>query len=592
MNTIHPETDGDFVIGKNPQFQEVYRRMQTAARGTGSVLIAGESGTGKDLVARYIHCNSGRAQNSFVPVNCGAIPKELFESELFGHSKGAFTGAVDETVGLFRSADGGTIFLDEITEIPPEIQVKLLRVLQEKRIRPLGNTEEIPLDVQVIAATNRDLKQVLWNRSFREDLYYRLGAVTIQIPPLREHLEDIPELIAAFIRRLNQRLERNIKGISPTVMEQLTKYSWPGNVRQLENTIENACLFCEGEWITRLELKLEEDVQYVVRSTGQISTSVTSDEWYLPPAAMSTSLRQKTRSAANSSAGVLILGEEGTGCHMVGREIHRQSPFAKGPFVIVYCDTIPPERFELELFGSPIFEDAQENFKQEHFEGYVHRAKGGTLFLHEVTAMPYRIQMLLFHLFSDDRLRPTGFSKDLPKNLRVIAYTSQDLNQALKEKSLAVAFYARLSGFVLHILPLRKQKEKIPEYVDYFVKSFTDQEQHLAPRIHEEALAALMAYPWPGNLLELRFVIQGALIAANVDTIKKHHLPDQIGMHWQTGEHTNTQGKLHDVEQVLLQEALQKTDGNKTLAAQLLGISRKKLYKMLEDAPPHSAQGF
>ena len=586
MNAINPEIEYNFVIGKSPQIQEVYRQMQTAAKGAGSVLIAGESGTGKDLVAQYIHHKSGRAPNPFVPVNCGAIPKELFESELFGHKKGAFTGAVNETAGLFRSADTGTIFLDEITEIPLETQVKLLRVLQEKRIRPLGSTEEIPLDVQVIAATNRDLEQVLWNRSFREDLYYRLGAVTIYIPPLREHLEDIPELVAAFIQRLNQRLKRNILGVHPDIIQHLTKYSWPGNVRQLENVIENAYLFTKGKWITRLGLKLEEDPQSLVRSTGEISTSLDPSEFYLPSNAMSTSLRRKIQSAAKSSAGVLILGEEGTGSHMVGREIHRQSTYAKGPFVIVYCDTIPPECFEKELFGSSIFEDMQEPFK-----GYVHQAEKGTLFLHEVTAMPYRIQMLLFHLFNESRLRPTGFSRDLPKNLRIIAYTSQDLHQSLKEKSLSVGFYTRLSGLVIHIPPLREQKEKIPEFADYFVKFFATHQQRPVPQIHDQALASLMAYSWPGNLLELRFVIQGALTAANFGTIQKHHLPDQLGIHWQTDGHTDTRGKLYDVEQALLQEALQKTDGNKTQAARLLGISRKKVYKMLESSPLHHESG-
>lgn len=587
MNAINPEIEYNFVIGKSPQIQEVYRQMQTAAKGAGSVLIAGESGTGKDLVAQYIHHKSGRVSNPFVPVNCGAIPKELFESELFGHKKGAFTGAVNETAGLFRSADTGTIFLDEITEIPLETQVKLLRVLQEKRIRPLGSTEEIPLDVQVIAATNRDLEQVLWNKSFREDLYYRLGAVTIYIPPLREHLEDIPELVAAFIQRLNRRLKRNILGVHPDIMQNLTKYSWPGNVRQLENVIENAYLFSKGKWITRLGVKLEEDTQSFVRSTGQISTSLDPGEFYLPSNAMSTSLRRKVQSAAKSSAGVLILGEEGTGSHMVGREIHRQSTYATGPFVIVNCDTIPPELFEKELFGNSLFEDTQ-----GHFEGYIHQAESGTLFLYEVTAIPYRIQMLLFHLFEANRMRPTGFSRDLPKNLRVIAYTSQDLGRALKEKSLSIGFYTRLSGFVIHIPTLREQKEKIPEFADYFVKLFATQQQRPAPRIHEDALAYLTAYPWPGNLLELRFVIQGALTAANFGTIQKHHLPDQLGIHWQTDEHAYTRGKLRDIEQALLQEALQKTDGNKTQAARLLGISRKKVYKMLESSPPYPVSGF
>ena len=554
MNAIHPEIEYNFVIGKSPQIREVYRRMQVAAKGAGSVLIAGESGTGKDLVAQYIHHKSGRDQNSFVPVNCGAIPKELFESELFGHEKGAFTGAVNETVGLFRSADGGTIYLDEITEILPETQVKLLRVLQDKRIRPLGNTKEIPLDVHVIAATNRDLEQVLWNKSFREDLYYRLSAVTIYIPPLREHLEDIPELVAAFILRLNRRLKRNILGVHPDIIQHLTKYSWPGNVRQLENVIENAYLLSKEKWITRLGVKLEEDTQSLVRSTGQISTSLDPSEFYLPSRAMSTSLRRKIQSAAKSPAGVLILGEEGTGSQMVGREIHRQSSYAKGPFVMVNCDTIPPELFEKELFGNSLFEDTQ-----GHFEGYIHQAESGTLFLYEVTAIPYRIQMLLFHLFEANRIRPTGFSRDLPKNLRVIAYMSQDLDRALKEKSLSVGFYTRLSGFVIHIPTLREQKEKIPEFADYFVKLFATQQQRPAPRIHDDALASLMAYPWPGNLLELRFVIQGALTAANCGTIQKHHLPDQLGIHWQTDEHAYTRGKLYDVEQALLQEALQKS---------------------------------
>ncbi|MDE2725845.1 MAG: sigma 54-interacting transcriptional regulator [Gemmatimonadota bacterium] len=587
MNAIYPETEYNFVIGKSPQMREVYRQMQTAAKGAGSVLIAGESGTGKDLIAQYIHHKSGRAPNPFVPVNCGAIPKELFESELFGHKKGSFTGAVNETAGLFRSANTGTIFLDEITEIPLETQVKLLRVLQEKRIRPLGSTEEIPLDVQVIAATNRDLEQVLWNRSFREDLYYRLGAVTIYIPPLREHLEDIPELVAAFIQKLNRRLKRNILGVHPDIMQNLTKYSWPGNVRELENVIENAHLFSKGKWITRLGVKLEEDIQSLVRSTGEISTSLDPGEFYLPSKALSTSLRRKIQSAAKSPAGVLILGEEGTGSHMVGREIHRQSSYAKGPFVIVNCDTIPPELFEKELFGNSIFEDTQ-----EHFEGYMHQAESGTLFLYEVTAIPYRIQVLLCRLFEADRMRPTGFSRDLPKNLRVIAYTSQDLHRALKEKSLSVGFYTRLSGFVIHIPPLREQKEKILEFADYFLKLFATQQQRPAPRIHDDALASLMAYPWPGNLLELRFVIQGALTAANFGTIQKHHLPDQLGIHWQTDGHTDTRGKLYDVEQALLQEALQKADGNKTQAARLLGISRKKVYKMLESSPLHHESGF
>jgi len=204
------------------------------------VLIEGESGTGKELVAAAIHRLSARASGPFITVNCGAVPSDLLESEFFGHVRGAFSGAVADTLGLFRSAHGGTIFLDEIAELPPALQVKLLRVLQEKDVRPVGSTRSYSVDTRVIAATNKNLDLAIKDGTLRQDLFYRLNVVRIHVPPLRERKADTPALVTAFIRMFNQRFNREIKGIAPEAMAALSAYEFPGNVRELENLIERA----------------------------------------------------------------------------------------------------------------------------------------------------------------------------------------------------------------------------------------------------------------------------------------------------------------------------------------------------------------
>lgn len=213
-----------------------------------TILIEGESGSGKEMIARYIHNISSRKDGPFIAINCGAIPKELAESELFGSEKGAYTGAGDKTrIGKFELADGGTILLDEIGELSLDLQVKLLRVLQEKKFFRLGGTKEISVNVRIIAATNKDLRQAVADKTFREDLFYRLNVATLHIPPLRERKEDIPLLTFAFIDEFNKALNRYIKKVSPEVLEMLQIYSWPGNVRELRNTIERAVLLSSGD---------------------------------------------------------------------------------------------------------------------------------------------------------------------------------------------------------------------------------------------------------------------------------------------------------------------------------------------------------
>ena len=228
------------LVGSSLGMTRVKEVIATIADSDSPVLIEGESGTGKELVAAAIHRQSQRSKGPFVPVNCSAIPADLMESEFFGHVRGAFSGAVADALGLFRSAHGGTLFLDEIAELSSALQAKLLRVLQEKEIRPVGSTKTHAVSVRMIAATNKILENVVQGGSFRQDLFYRLNVVRIVVPPLRERKDDIPALITYFIRRFNERFRRDVKGIAPDAIAALTAYDFPGNVRELENLLERA----------------------------------------------------------------------------------------------------------------------------------------------------------------------------------------------------------------------------------------------------------------------------------------------------------------------------------------------------------------
>jgi two-component system, NtrC family, response regulator PilR len=240
----------DNIIGQSPKMRAIFDLIQTIAPQSSRVLITGESGTGKELVARAIHENSARAATPFITINCGAFPETLLESELFGYVKGAFTGANDNRRGLFQAAHGGTLFLDEIGNMNLAMQVKLYRVLQEGKVRPLGSTEEIDVDVRVIAATNRDLEKAIASGDFREDLFYRLSVIPLHLPSLRERREDIPLLARHFLESFRKSMDKPIEAISPQAMSRLETYDWPGNVRELENTIERAVALESGPEIS------------------------------------------------------------------------------------------------------------------------------------------------------------------------------------------------------------------------------------------------------------------------------------------------------------------------------------------------------
>jgi two-component system, NtrC family, response regulator PilR len=240
----------DNIIGQSPKMRAIFDMIQTVAPQSSRVLITGESGTGKELVARAIHENSVRAQAPFITINCGAFPETLLESELFGYMKGAFTGANENRQGLFQAAHGGTLFMDEIGNMSLTMQVKLYRVLQEGKVRPIGSTEESDVDVRIIAATNKEFEVEIAEGRFREDLYYRLSVIPIQVPPLRERRDDIPLLARHFLERFRKTMEKPIEAILPEAMTRLESYDWPGNVRELENTMERAVALETGREIS------------------------------------------------------------------------------------------------------------------------------------------------------------------------------------------------------------------------------------------------------------------------------------------------------------------------------------------------------
>jgi two-component system response regulator PilR (NtrC family) len=256
MQNLSVQRSENILMGNSSIIQELRSNIVKLARSQAPIMIEGPSGAGKELVARLIHDSGPRASMPFVPVNCGAIPQELMESEFFGHKKGSFTGAVSDKVGLFQAAEGGTLFLDEVGELPVSMQVKLLRAIQERSIRAVGDVNEQPVNVRILSATNQDLRTAIADGSFRDDLYYRINVIDIHVPALREHAEDIPLLTQHFIEKLSQLNNITAPTIDPLALEALKNYSYPGNIRELENIIERAMAMCENNVITVADLHL------------------------------------------------------------------------------------------------------------------------------------------------------------------------------------------------------------------------------------------------------------------------------------------------------------------------------------------------
>lgn len=266
------------LLGTSPKMRELLQLIEKIAQSMTNVLITGESGTGKEMVARAIHEKSKRREERFVPINCSAIPNELLEAELFGYKKGAFTGANEDRIGLFEEANGGTLFLDEIGDMPLSLQAKVLRVIQEKKVKPVGETKTRDVDVRIIAATHKDLKQAIKKKEFRDDLYYRLCVIPVQVPPLRDHREDIPLLATHFLKKYSEINEKEINGFHKDAMTKLKRLRWSGNVRELENTIERAVVLSNDNIISESEITIEGSADIDEKTSALFSELLTLKE--------------------------------------------------------------------------------------------------------------------------------------------------------------------------------------------------------------------------------------------------------------------------------------------------------------------------
>jgi len=293
------------LLGESPAMRVIRGTIVKLARSQAPVFVTGESGTGKELVARLIHELGPRGDRAFVPVNCGAIPTELMESEFFGHRKGSFTGAVSDKEGLFQAADGGTLLLDEVGELPLHMQVKLLRAIQEKSVRPVGAQKEVPTDVRILSATHQDLGQLVADGRFRQDLFYRIHVIELRVPSLRERTEDIPLLCEHFLRRLAERSGEAVPSLDPQAMSALQRYAFPGNVRELENILERAMTLREGETISADDLQLPQDAGRA--PSGAIAGGESLDE-YLERIERSAILDALERCGQNKTAAARELG--------------------------------------------------------------------------------------------------------------------------------------------------------------------------------------------------------------------------------------------------------------------------------------------
>ncbi len=302
---LHEKYRFDNLVGGS-SMRGVYEKIEAARNTNASVLICGESGTGKELVAKAIHYNGRRANGPFVPVNCAAMPRDLIESELFGHRKGAFTSATTDSIGLFRAAVGGTIFLDEILEMPYGVQAKLLRALQEKRVRPVGGAEEIPIDVRVIASTNQNVQEAIRNNTFRQDIYYRVGVIIIELPPLRRRVDDIPALARHFIAKFNRSSHRTVTDVSKDALAALSRYRWPGNVRELESVIESA--FAMGKASVIQKSDLPTDITGTFDGHAQPSSAAQSGVQTLSEAEREALLQALELAGGNKTRAAQLLG--------------------------------------------------------------------------------------------------------------------------------------------------------------------------------------------------------------------------------------------------------------------------------------------
>lgn len=501
-STVHTNTtiarlvkgvhDDSSLVGNSISLCEARELIDRFSSNDFPVLISGETGTGKELVARDLHRKSERANNKFLAINCAALPDEIAESIFFGHEKGSFTDADGRALGGFELASGGTLFLDEVGELSPTVQCKLLKVLDSGLITRVGGEKDIQVDVRIIAATNRDLRQLVLNNGFSEQLFYRLNVCEIEMPPLREHPEDI-ERISLRLLEKNMAIasQKELLGFTSLAIEKLQSHNWPGNVRELENVIKRGIITASDPlFITENEIAISNNEldQLVIKHFMDFVKSP------LP---------------------ILISGEVGSGKGHIADGIHINSG-RTGAFVNVNCAGITPSLIDSHLFGH--IKGSFTGARNAH-KGYFHQAEGGTLFLDGIDKLPIETQTKLLRALQENEIYRVGSKTPEKINVRILASSNENLNEAVKKHRFREDLLNRINVVPLEIKPLRERKEEIPVLVKEFItkhrgkKNITD--------ISNKAMEVLLNYGWEGNIRELESTIKRAISMANGEIITK-----------------------------------------------------------------------
>ncbi len=520
LPSVEPETVDETLVTEDPVIRRFLESFPSDEDSRSTVLLIGETGVGKELIAHELHTRSPRATQPFVVVDCGNITSTLAESELFGHKKGSFTGADHDRKSVFETAEGGTVFLDEIENLDLRLQAKLLRALDidptKRRISPTGSLHESTLiNVRIIAATNVDLRELVDQGTFRQDLYYRLNIRTLKIPPLRERHGDLTTLADHFVRVFSQ----GTKNISSDLRLILTLYQWPGNVRELKNVILKMCLFSENTDL------VPEDLPRTIRET------LLSEGFNIPvPRLPSEDIREKLKQSADkvdviklfgnivtqdqdmfailnniwkirdASHPVLITGETGTGKELIAQAIHNTSRRSRGnktKFIAVNCAAISQDIAEAELFGhvAGAFTGATEDRK-----GVFEAMNGGTVFLDEVEALSPKLQRLLLRVLETGEIRPVGANRHKQVSVRIVAASNEDLVQKVELGEFRKDLYHRLNVVSFNLPALRERPGDIPLLAEYFCEKY-------AIRLTPAALELLKKLYWEGNIRELETMV-------------------------------------------------------------------------------------
>lgn len=562
------------LVGESTAIKEIREIIAAIAPSNIKVLITGETGTGKELVAHDIYANSLRKDKPFIPVNCTAISKNTIESELFGHEHGAFTDANKKKPGLFEAAHEGTLFLDEGGELDRHFQAKLNRVVEYGTFQRVGGSEDIHVNVRVILATNCDIVEALRSRKIDRGFYDRIAGIHIHMSPLRDRKEDIP-LLAEHLLQKNIFFAENkeIFGFTESAMEKLMSYDWPGNVRELENVIKRAII------LTKNVVLDEEDIM------------LTSNE-------ARAKVLGNINEVARSDTPVFITGETGVGKEIIARRIHENSNRYNKPFITVNCATLTSNLAESELFGH--VKGAFTGAHQPH-RGYFEQADGGTLFLDEIGELSPEIRIMLLRTLQEGEITVMGTNVPKKVDVRIIAATNASLEKEVEEGRFRKDLYHRLAIIPIHILPLRERKEEIPSLANEFLHELKGNKN--ITRITEDAMRKLIEHDWPGNIRELKAIIERAVIFTkegnpirpesiiiysielnpqeNKQNVLKRHLNE-------LQEYANSNYDLNDpklkfltyklkIVQMLLESNGKRLSG--TEIAEKLGINRNTLHK-------------